>query len=295
MKSEVERGNTDTKVRARNWSITINNPTDKDISDLEYLEEQYAESRIIYQFETGKEGTKHIQGCILLKNAIAFSTLKKALPRAHLEVAIKKEALIKYCKKDETRTGPQYETPEKPFTHVNVEDKMANFTPYPWQQNIIDMMEKPADNRTIVWIWEKIGNIGKTVLAKHLCIKYENQILIAEGKASDIKYQIYRHLYNPDTNKKIPGKQLRAVIYNIPRCLEGKISYASMEQIKDGLFSNTKYQVATVVMNPIHIIIFANFEPEKKLLSADRWKIIDLNEDKIDSDLETEGYSSSIE
>ena len=52
--------------------------------------------------EKGKEGTKHFQG-MLTTPKIAFSSIKRFFPRAHIEKARKKAALASYVHKQETR------------------------------------------------------------------------------------------------------------------------------------------------------------------------------------------------
>jgi len=47
----------------------------------------------------------HFQGAVQCKNQQRFSALKKVFPKSHLEPAISKEALRKYCMKAETAVG----------------------------------------------------------------------------------------------------------------------------------------------------------------------------------------------
>jgi len=54
------------------------------------------------QMEKGEGGTTHFQG-MLSTPKVAFSTIKKYFPRAHIEKARKKVALQKYVHKSETR------------------------------------------------------------------------------------------------------------------------------------------------------------------------------------------------
>jgi len=66
--------------RSINWTITINNPTELDYSQLKSLNYSY----LIYADEVGNEGTPHIQAYVHLKCQITTSALSKLLPRAHL-------------------------------------------------------------------------------------------------------------------------------------------------------------------------------------------------------------------
>lgn len=87
-------------VKARNWQFTLNNYTPEDVKKICESKFQY-----IFQEETGKSGTKHLQGMLSSINAISFNSIKRLIPSAHIEVAINKIALINYCQKGDTRTG----------------------------------------------------------------------------------------------------------------------------------------------------------------------------------------------
>lgn len=81
-------------------------------------------------------------------------------------------------------------------------------------------------------------------------------------------------IFNADMDK------CNCIMFDIPRANRGSISYASLESIKNGLICNTKYETGSKVFNPPHIIIFANFPPDKAdKLSKDRWKITNLRGD----------------
>lgn len=86
--------------KARNWCFTLNNYEEKDITHICDGKYDY-----IFQEETGKEGTPHLQGLLCFPNAVSFNSIKKLIPKAHIESCRSKIASINYCKKGETRTG----------------------------------------------------------------------------------------------------------------------------------------------------------------------------------------------
>lgn len=91
--------------RATAWSITINNPTDADRQRIELLKVNKWFREWKAQDEIGEDGTLHIQA-FLRTEQIRFSSIKKALPRAHIEVARNIPALANYVHKDdETAAG----------------------------------------------------------------------------------------------------------------------------------------------------------------------------------------------
>lgn len=104
--AQVELGRNTSNVRprkSRNWQFTLNNYTPEEIKEICDSKYQY-----IFQEETGSEGTPHLQGMISSANAVSFNSIKQLIPRAHIEAAKNKNALINYCQKGATRTGKIY-------------------------------------------------------------------------------------------------------------------------------------------------------------------------------------------
>ncbi len=95
-------------TRARIWCFTINNPDEKEESQLSHEKFLGEIKSIIWQVEEGKEKTPHIQGVIQFKNQITFGQIKKKLPTAHLEVCRNFAASKLYCQKDEGRLRGPY-------------------------------------------------------------------------------------------------------------------------------------------------------------------------------------------
>lgn len=87
------------RIRLRNFVFTINNYNHNDVANCKSLPYRY----IVFGYETGESGTPHLQGYCELPNALTFSSLKKKLPRAHIEKrkGTAEQAAI-YCKKDES-------------------------------------------------------------------------------------------------------------------------------------------------------------------------------------------------
>lgn len=101
------------QFRRRDYCFTINNHTDEDTQLLKKLELDPKLRYLIYGEEVGENGTPHLQGYVYFHNAIGFSSLKKHLPRAHLEVCKgTPEQNIAYCSKD----GLTYEYGDAPIS-----------------------------------------------------------------------------------------------------------------------------------------------------------------------------------
>lgn len=83
------------QTRHRGWTFTLNNPTDEDLAALQALKTR----RLFAARETGAAGTEHLQGYAVFHDQMRLQTLKKKLPRAHLEPVISVLRSDLYCRK----------------------------------------------------------------------------------------------------------------------------------------------------------------------------------------------------
>ncbi len=88
------------------WFFTWNNYTEENLKTLNTLLLKKCK-KFIFQEETGKNGTPHLQGCFNLKQAINFWGVVELIGsrKLHIEVIINWRKACKYCCKAETRTG----------------------------------------------------------------------------------------------------------------------------------------------------------------------------------------------
>lgn len=249
------------------WCFTYNNYK---VEDLETLETKFKEICVVYCFqqEKGENGTPHLQGAIHLKKEMRWSEF--GLPDGiHWEPMRDQKGAFEYCRKEDTRDG-------KVFTNMKIpeppEPLVVITALREWQKQVVTWFDESADDRTINWIWEETGGVGKSVLAKYL---YDNKnvVFISGGRTQDIMMAIKEH-------KVIDSKTI--VVFNIPRAHKKKISYESLEMIKDGLIFSSKYEVSARRFNAPHILVFANFPPDKiDTLSLDRFKEYNIVDNKL--------------
>lgn len=111
-------------ARASAWSVTINNPVASDEENIALARQKGW--KVEGQLEKGKEGTLHYQ--LMVKTPqVRFSALKKAFPRAHIEVARNVAALEQYVHKDETREADMSASSELYPSLQKVWDMMASY------------------------------------------------------------------------------------------------------------------------------------------------------------------------
>lgn len=253
--------NTNNKARA--YCFTLNNYTDNEKKE---MEQYFYNSEYLFGEEIGESGTPHLQGCVRFPNPVSFEKLKKQFPRAHWEKCKNWKASIAYCKKDGiVHSNIKEENTLESVINKHMTHKYTNITWKQWQLDILKLIETVPDDRTINWIYESRGCAGKTFLAKYIVWKYN--AVIVNGKQSDIFNGIKSFI---DGQKKF----MDIVIIDIPRTNQNYVCYGTMEKLKDGLFYSGKYEGGQILMPPIHLIVFANFHPDKSTMSEDRWNVV---------------------
>lgn len=256
--------------RHRWWSVTIWDLTSEEVLRICESTTRPAMDGWGFQDEVSPTtGRPHVQATLGFKGAVMAIRLVRMFGRCHVSVTDKVTASLNYCKKEETRAPGKEPIEKKVFVPDVVIDEMDDLVPFPWQQEIIDMVSvkaKPGD-RTIYWYWCKNGNSGKTTLAKHIHLLHKDVTLAVNGNAKDIKCAAAKFL---------EGHNLHICMFTFPRTVENYVSYAALEDMKDGFFFSGKYESGMVHINPPHVICFANFEPKKKGISNHKWKIIEI-------------------
>lgn len=172
------------------------------------------------------------------------------------------EATRSYSMKrdDSYRAGPWADRPIMPV--YNGQDLPAVWRP--WQQQVITAVSGEADDRTINWIFDPEGKVGKSKVAKYITWKKLGKFMSFES-AANLMYQVLA-----------AGPQ-RAYLFDLPRT-KGKNSfmddiYQALESIKNGLVQSGKYEGGELLMLPPHVWVFSNFPPDLSKMSADRFRV----------------------
>lgn len=237
------------------WMITLKSDGETTASQLSQELKGFCK-KFTFQKEKGEStGYEHWQIFISLKTKEYFGTVKNLFPSdAHIEPCKNGWKAEQYCKKSDTRIEGPY---NEKSTFLKTIDNL-----YEWQEKLKNILVKDCDDdRVIHWYWDKEGCKGKTAFCKYMLIHHDATI-IGNGAMKDIAYVI--------DNPKI-------VLMNITRSSEEHINYGAIESIKDGLIFSAKYESKTKVFNSPHVVVLANFEPKKDMLSKDRWNIVKLS------------------
>jgi len=243
--------------RSRSWLCTWNNFPE----DWQSVIEHCGAVDYSAQKEKGKDAEKeHIQFAVRFELQKAFASVQELFKGAHIEPAKDWIKAKQYCMKKDTQVEEGIVS--KP--QLACKDPLEGKVPRPIQQQILDIIKTEPDDRSIYWFYDPDGNIGKTSLAKSICLKDKSVINLA-GKSADMRYGVQAMV--------VKGKPPRAVFMNLARSIEGFVSYQGMEEVKDGFFFSTKYECGMVIYDCPHMIVLANFMPDTGAMSMDRWKI----------------------
>jgi len=138
--------------------------------------------------------------------------------------------------------------------------QMEKCTLRTWQTNAFEQLAA-QDDRKVLWVMDSIGGKGKSFLAKWLCVMHD-AFYIEGGKKADISYAY-------DLQE--------TVVFDLSRQTEEFVNYSTIESFKNGVIFSPKYESKTKFFKPARVIVFSNWAPDRKQLSADRWDVIDLD------------------
>ena len=239
-----------------------------------------------FQIEKGKPSDKHPDGyhhfqvrCSLFsknrQHEIVAKTKEFLPPGFHWSITsteVHKGQNFNYVMKADSRvegpwTDKEYEEPPV-LTRQLVDFKQK--TPFQWQDQCLEMV-KELDDRTIKLIVDTHGNGGKSIFAEFL--EYEG-----------LAYEIPPMRMMEDIMQCVQAiKPKKAYLIDLPRGMKkDKLSdfYSGLECLKNGVSYDKRYNFKKRRMDRPQVIVFTNTYPDWMLMTADRWEVWDMQEDK---------------
>jgi len=163
----------------------------------------------------------------------------------------------------------------------------SDFQPKPWHEKLEFWIHQQT-NRKVYWIYDPVGQSGKTDWTRHKMITESDKIafLKSVGKVADASLNL--------VEKWNSGWRGNTIIYDMPRTLSDRESiFEFIECCKDGMFTSGKYKSCSVPTHYMHVVVLANFLPMMKgrngqdTLSLDRWSIWEMTPEKDIVDITT--------
>lgn len=194
-------------------------------------------------FASGGKGTRSDLNEV--RDAIMNGMTKEEVLMEYVDVIAKYPRLVDTCIQVSAKNRAQ---------------RIIDFEPRVWQESLIDRLSADPHPREIVWVYDGVGNTGKSYLSKYL-VQEHGAFYCNGGKAADICYSY-------------AGE--RIAIFDFVRDAKDYVNYGVIEQIKNGMMFSCKYESNMKVFNVPHVIVMANFMPDQAKMSIDRWNIIQI-------------------
>jgi len=258
-------------VPSKFWCFTLNNYKIEDLETLETSFHTFCHFWVFGKEKAPTTGMIHLQGYCEFKvktRPLEVTSLKQLKIHWEKRKGTRYQAYIYCTKENDYKIGgipPEPDVGEEALECIKTEQL------FKWQRDIVELIKEKPDPRKIYWYVDRVGNTGKSELVRYLCINH-NAILLG-GKTNDMKYGVMKYIEKNKRNPKI-------ILIDLPRTYDNDyLSYAGIEEVKNGMFFNTKYESEMVIFNRPHIVIFSNEEPKKENLTRDRWMVSEINLD----------------
>jgi len=268
------KGNNQTlaSLRKRCFVAVVNNYTEEDYIEFKEHALKHTKKAIIAKEIGEKNGTPHLQIYLEYKHPQTNERIAKIIKKGFWFQNAKGTDTENdtYCDKEgrdiwrhgfEKKTTMQEKIKKRIFEREYQDVKWKD-----WQANVIKYFET-NDPRKILWVYDQEGNKGKTFLRKYLCLTRE--VLLFDGKKDNILNQLKQKCIDED-------KEVKYILGDVPRAGREYMQYPLLEQLKDGHVYSGKYEGGEIWLDNPHVCIFANFEPDYRTMTEDRWEVIIL-------------------
>lgn len=296
--------------QSRHWVFTVNNWTQENDDALKALASTV--TYIVYGYETGEEGTPHLQGYVIFEAAKRFNQVQALLPRgAHIEIKRGSPSqAAEYCKK-----GGLF-TEEGTVPKQGVGGQFDNFVSWVHEYHR-EHGQKPSMRDICALFPSLFVRYGKrleelieyivpspeleTAPLRDWQVQLHEIIVELEPDNREILFFV-----DPDGGKgksyfqrwmltRYPKRvQLLGIgkrddiahtidvakdifLVNVPRTDMDKLQYTILEQLKDRVVFSPKYNSTVKVLKRVPwVIVFSNENPDTSKMTMDRYVIQEL-------------------
>lgn len=247
------------------------------------LAKVYPSASFVFQLEKGEKKKKlHYQGHLKFTDNTKvrlktfYNDVKHFMPYVHASPSSRKGSKKAefYCMKEEGRVkGPWCDDDYVMPDYTDFKRPLRG-----WQVDAHKMIEGTPDERSVIWLWEHEGQSGKSV--------FKNSLIFNDGF---IPLGLNSHSNNAAIVNKTYDRA-KGYILDIPRTRGEGFKYEEIyqiiEQIKDRVLVNTKYEVDVITLpRRVHLIVLANEPPpDKHTLTLDRWRVYHIQDEKLNRD-----------
>lgn len=143
--------------------------------------------------------------------------------------------------------------------HINPHPRLEEGVLFPWQDELLSILNTEPDDRTILFYVDPNGGKGKSWFQRWYMTSYpERTQILSIGKRDDIAHAI-------EEDKDV-------FFFNVPRGSMDHLQYTILEQLKDRVVFSPKYDSRMKVLSKRpHVVVFCNEAPDPTRMSADRY------------------------
>jgi len=142
-----------------------------------------------------------------------------------------------------------------------------------WQEDLKAEIVASKNYRKIIWVYDKMGNCGKTLFCKHMASTFREETLFltnfgGQANTANVVLNFVKKGYTP-----------KYILIDLPRTFEDKQIYEPLEVLKNGMLTNLKYEGESFMIDNPCVVVFANFFPHVigesggLSMSYDRWDV----------------------
>ena len=146
-----------------------------------------------------------------------------------------------------------------------------------WQHDLIVLL-RTRQPRRIYWVYDPIGNSGKSLLSSDL-VATHSALRLENCKTADAAYA-----YN--------GQKL--VLFDFARTSIDVINYGLIESLKNGCIFSSKYESCMKLFDYPEVVVFANFDCPPGKFSNDRIYTIYIHESGPDRERQMELVNEEV-
>lgn len=249
------------------WSVEHNETHQKKLSDLF----KRIAKKWIFQAEDTKDNP-HYQCYIDLHKKDRPKSLAISLNDEFIGIDMQHaseagiSALKNYCMKDESRVaGPWADC--KIYMGADLPKVWR-----PWQNKFLELCQEDPSDRKITWIYDPVGENGKSKVTKFL--EWKKQALgLAYSSTKDLLCEI--------VNEPPMGIYIFDLTCTKPKDAAEADLYAAFEQLKNGNVRSSKYVPKRLLMDPPHVFVMSNTLPRTELMMKNRWTVYEIEKNNL--------------
>lgn len=243
------------------WDATIKAES-VDLNELMNVLDKECDRYVIGK-ETGADGYKHYQIRMVCKVPKEMSTVHNMLQRNNpncqgwVTPTSKEGRNFNYCEKEGDFIR-SWEKALRSWATIELKD---------WQAQLKEIW-KYQNEREVDVLFDPVGNIGKTVFAKHMVATHSATYVPPIGDAQDLMAFALE-------------KPAKAYIFDMPRSesvKQKKGMWSAIEQIKNGYLYDKRYKFRDAWIDPPRVLVMCNELPEMDSLSSDRWRFYEVKQ-----------------